>query len=68
MQQYMLTVHSVSGSRTTTSFTPSGPTSWSVSGAGQRPRAAYESAIGLATNVAERAFLERGRLALEATP
>ncbi len=30
--------------------------------------AAYESAIGLTTNAAERAFLERGRLALEATP
>jgi RNA polymerase sigma-70 factor (ECF subfamily) len=30
--------------------------------------AAYESAIGLTTNVAERAFLERGRLALDARP
>jgi RNA polymerase sigma-70 factor, ECF subfamily len=30
--------------------------------------AAYESAIGLTANAAERAFLERGRLALEATP
>ena len=30
--------------------------------------AAYESAIGLTTNAAEHAFLERGRLALEATP
>jgi RNA polymerase sigma-70 factor (ECF subfamily) len=30
--------------------------------------AAYESAIGLTANAAERAFLERGRLALEITP
>jgi RNA polymerase sigma-70 factor (ECF subfamily) len=30
--------------------------------------AAYESAIGLTANAAERAFLERGRLALEAAP
>ena len=30
--------------------------------------AAYESAIGLTNNVAERAFLERGRLALDARP
>jgi RNA polymerase sigma-70 factor (ECF subfamily) len=30
--------------------------------------AAYESAISLAANVTERAFLERGRLGLEATP
>jgi RNA polymerase sigma-70 factor, ECF subfamily len=29
---------------------------------------AYESAIGLTANAAERAFLERGRLALEITP
>jgi RNA polymerase sigma-70 factor (ECF subfamily) len=30
--------------------------------------AAYESAIGLTTNAAERSFLERGRAALETTP
>jgi len=30
--------------------------------------AAYESAIGLTANTAERAFLERGRLAIEAAP
>jgi RNA polymerase sigma-70 factor (ECF subfamily) len=37
---------------------------------GRRTEAAsaYESAIGFTTNAAERAFLERGRLALEAPP
>jgi RNA polymerase sigma-70 factor, ECF subfamily len=37
---------------------------------GRKPEAgeAYERAIGLTTNAAERTFLERGRLALEAKP